>query len=100
SGTLWIFLKSSNSLPVGDTQNRHFTGWSLLLKMPCATCIGRRMRSPAGAGAALPSRDKAKTPPRTAMNSTLVGVVGGGTKVPGGNSACQEKELSLTCLGV
>src|SRR5215831_2219440 len=24
----------------------------------------------------------------------------GGTKVPGGNSACHEKELSLTCFGV
>src|SRR5262245_10531085 len=28
SGTLWIFLNRSKSLPVGDTQNRHLMGWS------------------------------------------------------------------------
>ena len=33
------------------------------------------------------------------MNSSCVGWMCGGTNVPGGNVACQENELSLTCLG-
>src|SRR6185295_14105350 len=33
------------------------------------------------------------------MNSSWSEWMCGGTKVPGGNSACQEKEDSLTCLG-
>jgi hypothetical protein len=34
------------------------------------------------------------------MNSFWVGWMYGGTKVPGGSRACQEKLLSVTCSGV
>ena len=46
-----------------------------------------------------PSSFRSSTPSRTRMNSSCVGWMCGGTKVPGGLTASKAKELSQDCLG-
>ena len=42
-----IGYRNMHDARVGVTQKKHFTAWSVLLKMPCMICCGRRIRSPA-----------------------------------------------------
>src|SRR5262249_33662859 len=62
SAMLWIAQNKSYRRRVGETQKKHFTGWSDLLKMPWAIPIGSRIRSPAVAAKSLPSSTRSKRP--------------------------------------